>query len=397
MSATGDPAPVDPADRTDLTELVAALVSVESPSSDLGAVRDAQRRLAALGCDLLGAEPTWSDTGGAPVISWHRGDPDDPARVLLLGHVDTVWPRGTLERRPFRTDGDLATGPGVFDMKAGLGVALLALSGLPADLPVSLMVTGDEEVGSPASRALVEEEARRAQACVVLEGAGPGGAVKSARKGWSFYTYTCRGRAAHAGLEPHRGVNALVGLAHVVRRLEELGDPPSGVTVTPTLASAGTTVNTVPAQAEVTVDVRCATPEQQSDLDRHLRSLTGCTEAGVHVGIDGGVNRPPLTERLTAPVLGRLRDVAARRGWPVPEDVAVGGISDANLAAAVGTSTLDGLGAVGGGAHADDEWVDLPATYDRIGLVAALVADLAEAPLTDLPDVESGPPEEGSR
>jgi glutamate carboxypeptidase len=388
--------PAAPTSHAPLTEILSALVDSESPSADVDAVAAAQRRLSSIGYDLTGTEPTWIDTGGAPSIAWHHGEPGDPARILLLGHVDTVWPLGTLDHRPFEMSGERATGPGVFDMKAGLAVALVALARLPKDLPVSLLVTGDEEIGSPASRELVEEHARRAQACLVLEGAGPEGAVKSARKGWSFYTYTCRGRAAHAGLEPHRGVNALLGLARVVRRLEALGEETSDATVTPTVARAGTTVNTVPAHAEVTVDVRSATPQQQSDLDDALRALTGRTDSGVEIGLDGGVNRPPMTKRSAGPVLARLRQVAVERGWPVPEDVAVGGISDANLTAAAGTPTLDGLGAVGGGAHADDEWVDLPATHDRIDLVAALAADLAERPLTDLPDDESAR-QEGTR
>jgi glutamate carboxypeptidase len=366
---------------TSLTDLVRDLVEVESPSADVAAVQAAQDHLGEVGRRLLGAEPVRTAPHEAPCLVWRRGDPHDPRRVLLLGHVDTVWPLGTLDARPVTVDGDRLLGPGAFDMKAGLAVALLALSRLGDDLPVTLLVTGDEEVGSAASRDLVRDEALDAQACLVLEGAGPGGAVKSARKGWSFYTVTCHGVAAHAGLEPEKGVNAVVGLADVVRRAQELDGSYDGVTVTPTLARGGTTQNTVPDLAELVVDVRSPTVPAQDDVHERFMALGGRSPAGVRVEVTGGVNRPPLDHDSSLSLVERVHDLAVRRGWSPPEAVAVGGISDANLTAAGGTPTLDGLGAVGGGAHATHEYVDLPATGRRVDLLEALVVDLVDRPL----------------
>ncbi len=366
----------------DLEELLRDLVTIESPSADHAAVRSAQELLADHGSALLGVAPAWIDTpDGPPALLWTLGPDDDPRRVLLLGHVDTVWPAGTLERIPFEVAGDVARGPGVFDMKAGLAVALLTLERLGRDVPVSLLVTGDEETGSAGSRQLIEKVAADAQACLVLEGAGPDGAVKSARKGWSFYTFTCHGTAAHAGLEPEKGVNALLGLADVVRGVDELNAPEDGLTVTPTMARAGTTVNTVPDRGEVVVDVRSTTAAQQEHVDKLLRQLTGRTAYGLEIALDGGVNRPPMQAEAAGALVTRLRELAARHGRPEPVDVAVGGISDANLTAAIGVPTLDGLGAVGGGPHADHEWVDLTPTRDRVSILAELITDLVTHPL----------------
>lgn len=375
-------------------QLLQLLVEAESPSSDVTAVRGAQERLADLGTRLVGAKPHWEEGAGVPVVSWHLGDPDDRRRVLLLGHVDTVWPVGTLEQRPFTVADGRARGPGAFDMKAGLVVALQVLARLDDDVPVSLVVTGDEEVGSAASRHVIEREAARAQACLVLEGSGRDGAVKSARKGWSFYTFTCRGKAAHAGLEPHEGVNALRGLADLVLRVVALDAPEDGLSVTPTMATSGTTVNTVPAHGELVVDVRSPAPDQQRRVDAQLRELTRRRPHGVEVQISGGVNRPPMTYASAAPLVERLRGLANRHAWPEPSDVAVGGISDANLTAALGVPTLDGLGAVGGGPHAEHEWVDLNPTQRQVDVVSALVRDLVKNPLkTDA----TTPPPEGRR
>lgn len=375
--------------ESDLAAMVSTLVGTESPSEDRRAVRAAHEVLDRLGADLLGTTAQWRETDGAPAVAWRGGDPADPRRVLLLGHVDTVWPLGTLARRPAeRHDDGTMTGPGVFDMKAGLAIALLSLADLGPAAPVTLLVTGDEEIGSPDSRRLIETEARTAQACLVLEGAADGGAVKSGRKGWSFYTFTCAGVAAHAGLEPHRGVNALVGLADLVGRVAALNDPHRGVSVTPTVARAGTTVNTVPDRAEVKVDVRCPTPEQQEEVDRALRGLVGTTPAGVEISVDGGINRPPMTEDRAIPLLERLDAAAAAASSPPPGHTSVGGISDANLVAALGVPTLDGLGAVGGGAHAEHEWIDLGATAARVPLVTALVRDLLDHPLPSRPATE---------
>ena len=301
--------------------------------------------------------------------------------MLLLGHVDTVWPRGTIKTRPFSVTDGRASGPGVFDMKAGLVAGLHVLSAIDGDLPVSLMVTADEEIGSWASRDLILEEAARAQAVLVLEGAGPDGALKSARKGWSTYQLRLKGVAAHAGLEPHKGRNALVRLASLVGELTALDGAVAGRTVNPTKASAGTTTNTIPDVAELSVDVRTEDPADQQVVERAIRGLAGSDESGVEVRVGGGINRPPMERSTALPLLERIRRLEAATRCGAGEDVAVGGISDANLTAAAGIPTLDGLGAVGGGAHAGDEWVDLEATIRRVELITALIDDLVREPL----------------
>ena len=373
---------VDPTPLTSVfADALRELVEVESPSQDREAVARAHHRLADLGQSVLGLAPSWAGHNDhAAALTWRRGGPEDPARVLLLGHVDTVWPRGTIKSRPFKLQDGVAYGPGVFDMKAGLVAGLHVLEALDPDMPVSFMITADEEVGSWASRDLILEEAARAQAVLVLEGAGADGALKSARKGWSVYQLQLRGRAAHVGLEPHKGRNALLRLASLIGELSTLNGHVTGRTVTPTMASAGTTVNTVPALAELSVDVRTEDAADQQEVDRLMGALAGTDQSGVQVRVSGGVNRPPMERAAALPLLDRLTRLGTR-GAPPLTDIAVGGISDANLTAAAGVPTLDGLGAVGGGAHADDEWVDLEATTRRVPLVAGLVRDLIQNPL----------------
>ena len=254
------------------TQALRELVETESPSADREAVSRAQLTLAGIAEPLVGVAPSWAGPADQPAaIAWHHGRPDDPARVLLLGHVDTVWPRGTVKTKPFTVTDGRAFGPGVFDMKAGLVAGLHVLDALDPDVPVSFMVTADEEVGSEASRDIILEEAARAQAVLVLEGAGPGGALKSARKGWSVYQLRLQGVAAHAGLEPGKGRNSLVRLASLVGQLAALDGQAGGRTVNPTTASAGTTVNTIPETAELTVDVRTDDAADQQEVERAIR------------------------------------------------------------------------------------------------------------------------------
>lgn len=368
----------------EFVDAVRALVSVDSPSSEPGAVLEAQRVLEDVGHGIVGAKPSHQGSEAGPgCLSWQRGEPDDPRRVLLVGHVDTVWPLGTAAARPFSVEDGRACGPGVFDMKAGLVIGLHVLAALGEDVPVTLLVTGDEEVGSAASKAMIESAARTSQACLVLEGAGPDGAVKSARKGWSFYTLEFTGRAAHAGLEPEKGASVLPPVAEMIARINQLDAPSSGVSVNPTTVHAGTTVNTIPAHGELAVDIRCSTAEQQTAVDRAVRDLARDLSGQVSIAVHGGINRPPMSRAGASSLVDRLASVQSGRGRSVPHAVAVGGISDANLTAALGVPTLDGLGAVGGGAHAVNEWVDLEQTHERVPMVAALVRDLIDSPLED--------------
>jgi glutamate carboxypeptidase len=244
-------------------------------------------------------------------------------------------------------------------------------------------LTGDEEIGSPSSRELIEEEARGASAALVLEASADGGALKTERKGVSLYEVGVVGRAAHAGLEPERGVNAALELAHQLLVVSSLGDPDAGTTVTPTVAQAGTTTNTVPARGSFAVDVRARTAAEQ---DRVHQAMVGLRTVvpGASLEITGGPNRPPLEAAASAELFDRATALAAQLGLPAPTRAAVGGASDGNFTAGVGTPTLDGLGAVGGGAHADDEHVLVEQLSGRTALLAALVSDLLAEPTKPL-------------
>ncbi|WP_369133632.1 M20 family metallopeptidase [Modestobacter sp. I12A-02662] len=357
-------------DGATMLEQVERLVMTESPSDDTALTTRCADLVGDLVHDVLGERPHRLEVEGRTHLLLRSG-----ARrpVLLLAHLDTVWPAGTTAEWPFSVDGDWATGPGVFDMKAGLVQGLHAARAAGAD-GVDLLVTSDEEIGSPTSRLLIEREAARARAVLVLE-PGVEGAPKTARKGVSMYTLRVHGRASHAGLEPEAGVNALVELAAQVAAIHSLQAPEAGTTVTPTVARAGTTSNTVPAQAQVAVDVRAWTAQEQDRVDAGLRALTP-TLPGATLDLLGGVNRPPLESSASAALMARAARCAAELGIPLPAGQAVGGASDGNFTAGIGVPTLDGLGAVGRGAHARGERASVAALPERAVLVAALIRAL---------------------
>lgn len=357
------------------------LVEVESPSSDPTAVAASAEAVARVGERLLGTEPERIVLDGVVHLRWRLGP--GPTRVLVLGHHDTVWPLGTLAVHPFGVVDGAVRGPGCFDMKAGLVMAFHAVATLPEREGVTILVTGDEEVGSPTSRALIESEAAGAVATLVLEASADDGALKTARKGTSLYEVEVAGRAAHAGLDPEKGVNATLELAHQVHVVAALADATSGTTVTPTVTAAGTTANTVPATGRFAVDVRAWSQAELERVDAGLRALAPVLP-GASIVVHGGINRPPLEESSSRRLFQRASALAAKQGLPPVSGAAVGGASDGNFTAGVGVPTLDGLGAVGGGAHAADEHVLVDRLLDRTALVAALVADL----LTEVTDDE---------
>ncbi|WP_454320837.1 M20/M25/M40 family metallo-hydrolase [Streptomyces phaeoluteigriseus] len=376
------------------------LVCCESFSADHSAVARSAGVVAALGTRLLGVRPETIVIEGVTHLRWAFGAP----RVLLVGHHDTVWPMGSLRSHPWSVAGGTARGPGVLDMKAGLVQLFHALASLPSPDGVGVLVTGDEEVGSPTSRQLIEETARRSAAALVLEAsADEAGALKTARKGTSRYEVVVHGRASHAGLEPHKGVNASVEAAHQVLTIAGIGATGTGatgtgateigatttaggaadadsaarpdlsaVTVTPTLLSAGSTLNTVPALARVSVDVRAPTVAAQDWIDGRMRGLTARTP-GARLEVRGGRQRPPMEPESSAELFALASLLAAELGQEPLRGIAVGGASDGNYTAAVGCPTLDGLGAVGGGAHADTEYVEVARMAPRTRLLAELI------------------------
>lgn len=345
------------------------LVEVESPSRDLDALRTSAETLASMMHRLLGSAPKIVESPAGPHVHW-TGGPN--AKVLIVGHHDTVFPKGALAARPFTVSDGRATGPGVFDMKAGIVQAIYGVAAVKEWYHTEILITADEEVGSHASRALLEERAKATGAVLVLEPSADGGALKIARKGTGTFMVNIAGRAAHAGLEPEKGINALVELAAQVPRIAALARPEVGTTVTPTVAKAGTADNVVPDSATISVDVRCVIPEEKDRLERGMASLVA-TLPGATVTVSGGMNRPPLHESMTKELFAIAEKVAADYGISGLQGVAVGGGSDGNITAAVGVKTLDGLGAVGAGAHADTEHVRLDMMPERAALVAGLV------------------------
>jgi glutamate carboxypeptidase len=358
-----------------MLEDLRTLVDVESPSLQFEAIERSASAVAALIARRLGSPAELVPSAAGPHVHWRgRGEP----RVLLVGHHDTVFPLGTTAARPFaRADGRV-TGPGVFDMKGGIVLAVHAVASLGGE-GVELLVTADEEVGSAASRELIEARAEACGCVLVLEPAADGGALKTGRKGTGTFEVTVRGRAAHAGLEPEKGVNALVEAARQVLAVAALADPARGTTVTPTVAHAGTADNVVPAEARIRVDVRVAELDEAARIDAAMAALTP-VDAGARLEIAGGVNRPPLPEAATAALFAVASEVAADAGLPVPDRAVVGGGSDGNFTAARGIPTLDGLGAVGGGAHTDEEFVLVDTLVDRARLLAGLITRVLAAP-----------------
>jgi glutamate carboxypeptidase len=344
-----------------------ALVECESPSSDVPSLERCAELVEEIGCRLLGAPPERLVAGDRTHLRWRFGA---PGGVLLLGHFDTVWPLGSLRHYRFDVTAGRATGPGSFDMKAGVVQLLHALSVLPSLDGVEVLLTSDEELGALTSRPIIREGARRAGATLVLEGSADG-AVKIARKGISVYAVDVTGRAAHAGLDPDKGVNAVVELAHHVLRVAGLGDPAAGTTVTPTVVRAGGADNTVPAAARLSVDVRASSAEEQRRVAKELESLVPQLP-GAAITVRTLAEHPPMPESASRELFAAARRAAELLGLPPLRGVAVGGASDGNITAAEGTPTLDGLGAVGGGAHAADEHVVVAAMPDRAALVALL-------------------------
>ncbi|MEU7868431.1 M20 family metallopeptidase [Dactylosporangium sp. NPDC049140] len=357
--------------RDDLAELIA----VESPSSDPDALARSADVVAALGTRLTGAAPERIVVADRPHLRWRFGG--GPTRVVLIGHHDTVWPRGTLARWPFSVDGDRATGPGVVDMKGGLVVLFHALAACPDLDGVAVVVNADEEIGSPTSTELIQDTARGAAGALVLEGSSHG-RLKVARKGIAHYTVRITGRASHAGNAPHLGVNAGVELAHQVLRIVELNEPERGTTVTPTDSVAGTTSNTVPAVARISVDVRSFDPEEMSRVDAALRALQPVLP-GARVDVELGPARPAMPETAASELFALAQRLTARLTGNAAVGEAVGGGSDGNLTAGIGVRTLDGLGAIGGNAHAEGEWIELSSLPERAALVSTLAATIGRA------------------
>jgi len=365
-------------ERAWLLDTIEGLVSVESPTTDKAAVDQCGRALASR-LEAIGGRVSRlprQDRGDHLLAEFGCGT----SQVLLLGHFDTVWPVGQLERMPLvRSDGRLH-GPGVFDMKAGIAIGMLATralleTGAPLSRRIVMLWTTDEEVGSGTSREAIEDEARRSDVVLVLEPSLPGGAVKTARKGCGEYELHVRGLSAHAGIDPSKGASAIHELARQIVHVQKLQDLDRGVSVNVGTISGGTRTNVVAEEARAVVDVRAPTKADAARVDAAFRALKAVDDRTT-LSVHGGLDRPPL-ER-TAQVVRLYEqacEVARELGQTLAEG-STGGGSDGNFTAALGVPTLDGLGAVGDGAHALHEHVDIESLTGRAALVAGLIAGL---------------------
>jgi glutamate carboxypeptidase len=367
-----------------MVRLLADFVRCESPSHDKAAV------------DRFGAivAREWRRRGGKVRILrnpsrgnhvraevWLGQGRPPRQQIMVLGHMDTVYPAGTLAKMPFRVSGGRAWGPGTFDMKGGLVLALFAVDALKAtgtktSKRLVFLWTSDEEIGSESSRRAIEREARRSAAVLVLEPSfGTGGRLKTARKGVGGAEIVVTGRSAHAGVDPEKGVNAVHELALQIQRVMKLNDPRRGITVQATVVAGGTVSNVIPASARAELDIRYSRMADAATLQRQLRRLRPILK-GARVEMRGERYRPPLERTAAIRALFRQAQSLMRElGLPLGE-AATGGGSDGNLTAALGVPTLDGLGAVGDSPHSPREHVAIRALPERAALIAGLLASL---------------------
>ncbi len=355
------------------------MAMMESPSFDKLLVDRFVKLVGARFAAIGGAvEFVQAEKFGDHLIARFNGRSSD--RVLLLGHTDTVWPAGEIAKRPFKIDGGRALGPGVFDMKAGILLAWMAIDALQKNSgglskSVSVLLVSDEEVGSSSSRALTESEAGLCTAVLVLEPSLPGGALKTARKGVGRFTVKAIGRAAHAGIDPENGVNAIEEISRQIIRLQAMTDRARGTTVTVGVVQGGTRSNVVPAEAAAEIDVRITSIEEAERVVKLIKALSP-ELPGARLEIRGSINRPPMERTAETDRLFRLAHKAAAGLGIDLKEGSTGGASDGNFTSALGIPTLDGLGAVGGGAHAVDEWVDIESLPQRAALLAELIGEL---------------------
>ena len=344
-----------------------ALVKLESPTEDLAACRDVIVLANEIATKVLGTPAQINEVNGRPVFWWGADNPD----VVVLAHLDTVWPKGSFTPL-WKVEGNKATGPGIFDMKAGFIQALFAMRGLTGS--VALVATTDEETGSATSKEFIKQISEKAKAVLVLE-ATLNGKVKTGRKGTAMYQVKVHGKASHAGLEPEKGVNATVEIAHAITAVAALENKEHGTTVVPTMVRAGNTTNTVPDLAVLDIDIRSYSMDDLKRVDSSIRNLKP-VNSETRYEITGGFNRPPLETSSTMALYERAEKVAKELGMPPLGHASVGGASDGNFAAAAGAQVLDGLGAVGDGAHAAHEWVDISTLEVRSNLLHSLIKDI---------------------
>jgi glutamate carboxypeptidase len=366
----------------EILRLLGRFVRAESPSLDKNAVDDFGHIVAAE-WRARGARVTslrQKNRGDHLLIRLPYTKSHSEGRILLLGHMDTVYDKGSLIKMPFRVGQGRAWGPGTFDMKSGLVLALAAIdalkrAGIRSRKEIACLWTTDEEIGSESSRRFIEREAKLSDAVLVLEPAGePRGALKTSRKGVGEIELRVTGRAAHSGLKPEEGVNAVHELALQIARIAKFNQPKRGIGVHVNIARGGTRTNVIAAEAHALVDVRVTRSSDIRPLEQKFRALKPVLP-GAKLEISGGVDRPPMERRMSAALYKHTQHLAADLGITL-EETASGGGSDGNLTAAIGVPTLDGLGAVGSGAHSLHENIVIRELTPRAALIASLLASL---------------------
>jgi glutamate carboxypeptidase len=365
--------------RAEIFELIRWLVEQESMSREAEATtRIAENFAERLSRDGASVDLFRDPKFGATLRArFHQSAHPEAKQLLVVGHLDTVWPLGTLALRPLRIDGDKAYGPGIFDMKAGIALATFAMRtlkqvGRQTHRPVTFLMTCDEETGSHFSRPLIEEEAGRSEAALVLEPPVPGGTIKTGRKGVGEFELIVRGRSAHAGNDIRKGVSAINELANQILAINRLADFERGTTLNVGVVRGGVLSNVVAAEARASIDMRYQMVEEGRRIEESMAALTPVLE-GAQLEIRGGINRPPLvrTERIAA-LFAQARELATEIDYDLRE-ASVGGGSDGNFIAALGVPVLDGLGVDGEGAHAEHEHILLSDIPRRATLLSRLI------------------------
>lgn len=368
--------------KSELLEFMRWLVEQESMSREPEATHriagNFGERIARMGAAVeLLSDPEYGATVRARFALNHNSQSKDDKQLLVAGHLDTVWPIGTLAARPFRVEGERAFGPGIFDMKAGVTIAAFAMRaikelGLSTQRPVTFLMTCDEETGSHFSREIIEEEARHACAALVIEPPIPGGTIKTARKGVGEFELIVHGKSAHAGNDPRSGINAITEMAHQILAVNNLMDYERGTTLNVGVVRGGVLSNVIAAIAHATVDMRYQTAEEGDRITAAMSALKPVLD-GARIEVRGGINRPPLVRSPEiAALFEHARRLAAEIDYELKEG-SVGGGSDGNFIAALGVPVLDGLGVDGAGAHAEHEHIIVSDIPRRAALLARLI------------------------
>lgn len=371
----------DPGTSENMLAELAGWVRLETPTTDAAAVNRlmdvAQAGLAGAGATVTRI-PGRDGFGDCLIARSRPGSAEKP--VFVAGHLDTVWSTGTLTTMPYRVDGDRAYGPGIYDMKAGSFIAFHALRSIlaqkvPTRRPIVLLLTPDEEVGSPTSREIIEREGARAAYTLIPEPAGPGGAAVTARKGVGRFVMEVRGISSHAGSAFQAGASAVVELARQIGRIHAMVDLDAGITLNVAPVWGGTRPNVVPPEAGCEIDLRVPTVAEGERMEARILGLAA-VDPRCSLRVTGGMNRPPFAENPgIAALYERARGLAGGLGIAMPKQHRGGG-SDGNFTAALGIPTLDGLGCPGHGAHAPDEHITWRDLAPRAALMAALMETL---------------------